>query len=321
MAAPTVIKWSDAGSPALTRTASSLINVLDYCLPQRGWVKEFSGTDKAVYRAGSGERKFYRVLNDGSFYFSSITYQYCHARITAYDSMTDVDTGAGQWGEGYITVSNSGTAVPRPWVCIVNETAVIFLVLPHLTAEAPTANGLVFGFGDTIPALPGNTARAFLAAGLLNSPLNNSCPVTCPLDNNTSPYANPLKCSRSLDGSRTALSVGLAVNGGNPGTANGTTYPFGVVDTTALSYPYNGELLCGRPMLNDGIAYSMGDYIPGIFYPCQKGNCFDNWGQYQSGDLLFLAARVVSCTSHQLTITLTAYTGALLVSLSGDHWS
>lgn len=322
MAAPTVIKWSDAGSPMLSRVASSFIGVLDYCLLRRGWTKDFSGAGKAVYRAGTGERKFYRLLNDGSFYYSTATYQYCHAKITAYDSMSDVDTGAGQWDEAYVTLSNSGTAVSRPWVCIFNETAVLLVILPHLTDNATAANSVVFGFGETLPALPGNTARNFLAAGLLLSPLQNSSAISCPSAQLVYSGLNPIGCNRSLDGSRTAINTGLIVNGGRPGVSSGSNSPFAAIDTTILSYPYNGELLYGRPMLDDGLDNSMGDYIPGLFYPCQKSSGFNNLGSYTSGQTTFVAVRVIACYAGMgLTGATTAYLGAILISLSGDHWS
>lgn len=167
MGAPMVIKWTDGGAPTLSREASSLIGVLDYCLPQKGWTKVFSGTDKAVFRAGSGVRKFFRVVNDDSFYYISTSYAYCLGRIDAFDAMTDVDTGTGQWEQSYFNVSYTGTPVPRPWMCIFNETTLLFVCLPYKTTgvDMGTANSILLGFGDTVAALPGNTSRSFVAGG------------------------------------------------------------------------------------------------------------------------------------------------------------
>ncbi|OHD21781.1 MAG: hypothetical protein A2Y38_12920 [Spirochaetes bacterium GWB1_59_5] len=323
MGAPMVIKWTDAGTPTLSRAASSLIGVLDYCLPQKGWTKVFSGTDKAVYRAGSGERKFFRVLNDGSFYYSGTTYQYCHAKITAYDSMTDVDTGTGQWGEQYFNLSAIGTAVPRPWMCVFNETTLLFVCLPTKTTglTLATSNSNLLGLGDTLAALPGNSSRSFLAGVSLYNPPANYSSIVCPLAEGTGANILKIRCNRSLDSARTNIDCGLFNNGGRSGVDNGSLYPFGRSSAAVLDYPYNGELLYGRPMLNDALAQSMGDYIPGLFYPCQKGNTLDNWGAYTADVTSFIGVRVVSSTGANFDTTIISDIGAVLISLAGGHWT
>lgn len=326
MGAPMVIKWTDGGAPTLSRVEGALIGVLDYCLPQKGWVKEFSGTGKAVYRAASGERKFYRVLNDGSFYYSSTSYQYCHAKITAYDAMTDVDTGTGQWGESYLPVSNSGTAVVRPWVCIFNETTVLLVVLPHLTTglTLATSNSWLGGFGETLAALPGNTNRNFIAGGILASPTASGSTLTFPLSagslSSYTSYAAPIRVNRSLDGTRLAINCGIIGNGGQHGAIQDNIYPFGRSDTVVLSYPYNGSLLYARPLIDDGVAYSMGDLVPGLCYALHKGNTLDNWADYASDDLDFIAVRV-ACPHGGLTTTSAGYIGAMLICKDAGYWT
>ena len=322
MGAPMVVKWTDGGAPTLSRVASSVIDVLDYCLPQKGWTKVFSGTDKAVYRAGSGERKFYRVQNDGSFYYSSTSYQYCHARITAYDSMTDVDTGTGQWGQRHFNVSNSGTPVPRPWMCIFNETTFLFVCLPTKTTGVTmaSANSNILGFGDTKAALPGNTDRSFIAGTWLSSPATNNCALSCPYSTIATGYAK-LVCNRSLDGSRTALDTGLFNNGGLSGAKDGELYPFGRSSAAPFAYPYNGEMLYGRPMMDDGSAYTLGDYIPGLFYPCHQGNTLNNWGEYTADSKTLVAVRVVSSNSISFDTTTASDIGAVLISLDEGDWT
>lgn len=326
MAAPTVIKWTDPGAPALTRTAGSLIGVLDYCLPQRGWVKAFSGTNKAVYRAGSGERKFYRVLNDGSFYYSSVEYRYCHAKITAYDSMSAVDTGAGRWEETFFSLSGSGTAVPRPWMCIFGEKAVLIITMPHETTDvvADTFNSLIVGFGETEPFVPTNAPRSFLAghvsSNVIPSPLGNyshlSVPGTYALGGNGTTAHGRMRCSRSIDGTRLSVIVGLNMNGGFSGDPVDNASPFGLNLLSLPTYPYNGELLYGRPFLDDGIIYSIGDYVPWLYYPCHKGGSFNNWGVYSSGAAQFIAIRVPPVWWGDI-FTTTDY-GAVLVKITED---
>lgn len=324
MATPTVIKWTDSGAPVLSRVASSFIAILDFCLPQRGWTKEFSATDKAAYRSSVGERKFYRVLNDGSFYYSSITYQYCSAKITAYDTMLDIDTGAGQWGETFFSLSISGTAVTRPWMCVFCEKTVLFIVIPDKTTglTLETANSFLTGFGETKPGLPGNTPRNFLAGHKIVStappaPTYNYCPLSSAATYVLNEAYGRIHCNRSLDGTRLGIPVGLIPNGG---TVDNTDIrkPFALSSTMALSYPYNGELLYARPMLDDGIAFSLGDYVPYLYYPCQKGNTFNNWGDYPSGAITFIAVRVVTLYSEGINTINSAHIGAVLLNISEE---
>lgn len=319
-----VIKWTDTNAPELLRVDSSLISVLDFCLPNKGWVKEFSGTGKAVYRAGTGERKFYRVLNDGSFYYGSTIYQYCHAKITAYDTMTDVDTGAGQWAESYFPLSINGTAVARPWMCIFDEKSVLLITIPSKTTglTLETANSQIMGFGETIVALPGNTARNFLAGHGMNNapgrPEYNYCPLVCAgtYALNASNYGK-ITANRSLDGTRTGINVGLVTGGGgfSPSTIQA---PFAQESTTILSYPYYGDLLHARPMLDDGIAGSPGDYIPWLYYPCQKASSFDNWGTCTALDSTqFIAIKVVTAGVGMDT-TIIGNLGAILIKITEE---
>ena len=70
MAAPTLILSNQSGAPLLTRAEGTFINVLSYCLTQRGWTIPFtSGASKAVYRSGSGiNQPYYRILNNKKVY-------------------------------------------------------------------------------------------------------------------------------------------------------------------------------------------------------------------------------------------------------------
>lgn len=79
-------KNTDASAPALTNVAGSLITVLDWVLDVgtgTHWEKVYTGTNKAVYRATTGNRFYLRVddtLGETAY-------------IRGYESMTDVDTG------------------------------------------------------------------------------------------------------------------------------------------------------------------------------------------------------------------------------------
>lgn len=290
MAAPTVIKWTDANAPVLTRRASALIEILDFCLPQRGWEKVFSGINKAVYRAGSGERKSYRVLNDGSFYAESSSYVYGHAKISGYDTMVSVDAGTGLWGTGYIYLSaqpNDSTGI-RPWLCIVDEKGFAFISVPGATAATVKDYACAPHYiGETVPSLPGESPRNIIAARYV---LDLDGTAITGVENEGD--QNAVACDRSIDGVRRGIKAFLKRNGGQEGCRQGYNEPAGNIVSCIYDYPYNGNVLCARPMLNDGVAFSLGDYIPGLYHSSQKYTGFENLQLYSDGSKNLLAMLV-----------------------------
>src|ERR1043166_1591690 len=65
----------------------SLITALDAALVTgQSWTTPFTGTNKKAYRAPSGNRLYLRVQDD-----APVTAK--EARITGYETMSDVDTG------------------------------------------------------------------------------------------------------------------------------------------------------------------------------------------------------------------------------------
>lgn len=81
---------ADVGAPTLSGDPGSLIALIDFILdigaPGAFWEKVFTGTNKAVYRATTGERWYLRV--DDAADESAI--------LNMYTSMSDVDTGVNQ---------------------------------------------------------------------------------------------------------------------------------------------------------------------------------------------------------------------------------
>lgn len=98
----------DVGAPVLSETVGSLIPIFDAVLvtgygsqTSLGWTKEFTGTNKAVYRSsGASTNLFYRfddTLNvDGNAGFIRCV-------VTVYESMSDIDNGSGLCGTFSIT--------------------------------------------------------------------------------------------------------------------------------------------------------------------------------------------------------------------------
>ena len=109
---------ADGGAPSLTGQNGSLITLLDWIigLPSDSadeWVKEYSGTNKAAYRAQKGNRLYFRVQDDGP------TAQAAReAGVRYFETMSDVDTGTVQ-----VPTSTQETALGQPWVWRKSNTA------------------------------------------------------------------------------------------------------------------------------------------------------------------------------------------------------
>ena len=120
---------SDASAPSLTSAPGSLIAVLDACLLNgygaksavTGWQKVFSGVNKAVYRATSGNR-FYLRVDDAD---NNV------ARVVGYETMTGVDTGTFSFptqtqvaGGLFLRKTNGSTG---GWAVFANSTSFYFM--------------------------------------------------------------------------------------------------------------------------------------------------------------------------------------------------
>jgi len=145
----TIYKSSDASAPSLTGQTGSLITVLDAVLVNgygskaaAGWAKTYSGTSKAVYRAASGARLYYRIQDDGPGLGS-----FREARLTGYVAMTDVDTGTNPFptaalaaplglGGAFMPIRKSASldATARSWIIVADARTVYMFFLSGDTA-------------------------------------------------------------------------------------------------------------------------------------------------------------------------------------------
>lgn len=131
------------GAPPLNNAPGSLIAVLDWALDVATgthWQKVFTGTNLAVYRATTGERRYLRVFDPNG----------TQAQVRAYETMSDASTGTGAFpSTAQRTVSTyfvykSSDATPRSYA-IVGDSR-FFLLTPE-----PAGNNISFklAFGET----------------------------------------------------------------------------------------------------------------------------------------------------------------------------
>lgn len=166
----TIYRSSDAGAPVLTGASGSLLALLDACLvngygakPAAGWSKAFSGVNKAAYRMGGGAR-MYLWLDDAPG-------TYANAR--GYQSMSDVDTGTGQFPTtaqaafSCLIKSNTADTTARTWLLFADHRTLYLFVLTGNTTSTIVHTPFAFGeFDSFVPADPYNVmiAPAFSAA-------------------------------------------------------------------------------------------------------------------------------------------------------------
>ena len=128
----TEYRSSDGSAPVLSGQAGALYAILKACLVDgygakaaAGWTEEFSGTNKGVLRPSHGNRFRCRVDDTGT----------TTARIRGYESMSDVDTGTGEFptdaqvsGGMYIGKSSTADSTARPWIVFADGKRFILFV-------------------------------------------------------------------------------------------------------------------------------------------------------------------------------------------------
>lgn len=153
----TAVTFSAAGFGDQTATGT----IVQKAAPL-GWAKEFTATNKRVYRSPntSGTRMYLRIDESAANRY---------ARARSYETMSDVDTGTGPCptdvqvsGGAYVTKTDatSGSA-SRPWAVIGDDRGFYFIGFYH-GSFAGSCHGAYFG--DVAPVFGGVDPWAFLVA-------------------------------------------------------------------------------------------------------------------------------------------------------------
>ena len=134
-----------------------------------GWLKSFSGTNKAVYRQGGGNQFYLRVDDAGT----------TTARVVGYESMSDVDTGTAafptdaQVSSGlYWSKSSTGNATTRPWMIFATD-SVLYLVV-NTNSSSDGSNSFIGVFADFKSYKPGDAYNTIIIGGTTSSPTSNN---------------------------------------------------------------------------------------------------------------------------------------------------
>lgn len=175
----TTYKSSDASAPAIARAVGDLITLLDAVLVNgygakaaAGWTKEYSGTNKAVYKPGAGSSgKYLRIVDDAVDYIGGT------AKLQVSDAASGVDTvtgvGVGVTGSTQFIHKPDSVANRGSWVMYADAKA--FVLLTQRTPAATTTDKHVsysaYFFGDAISYTPSTDPnRFFVGADLTTTP-------------------------------------------------------------------------------------------------------------------------------------------------------
>lgn len=238
-----ILRSTDFGAPTLNGTAGSLLGVLRALLDTGGsdayWQEVFTGTNKAVFRALSGERYYLRV--DDS------TAQY--ASVRAFDTMSDVDTGTNQFPSGAQMTnnvwhkSNTANSTARTYLGVASDRFFLLLVSGGWTGSGQD----LYCFGETKKTNPSDTgatvlraspnttlANGFQLGALSSSPFDQVSSYSAATANS----AGLMAVAKSSDGSAFAAAGVFFRPAGSPSVRFGTYADIALIPTyygTAVS--------------------------------------------------------------------------------------
>lgn len=126
-----------------------------------GWTKPFSAAGRAVFKSAAvdayGGGMCIRVDDTGT----------TSARVVAYESMSDVDTGLGPFptpaqmaGGGYWAKSTAANATPAAYAMFADARFFFWHAIPGVATNATYLGGVTRGFGDLLARRPAGDAFA-----------------------------------------------------------------------------------------------------------------------------------------------------------------
>jgi hypothetical protein len=182
----TTYKSSDASAPSIARAAGDLITLLDAVLVNgygsksaAGWTKEYSGTNKAVYKQGTGSSgKYLRVVDDGTDYCGGAV-----ADIQVSDGASGIDTvtgvSIGATTATYYIHKPDSVANRGSWVMYADSKA-FYLLTQRAPTTAVTDSHVSYSvsfFGDAISYAPTTDAYRFFTLSDQSSSPSSSVPL------------------------------------------------------------------------------------------------------------------------------------------------
>lgn len=267
---PIVYRWDDANAPVARGERRSLCDILYACLvtgygdkPAAGWTRPYVNAtfDKAVFRNNPATGTGFYLQIDGATATSANK-----AKIMAYETMSDVDTGLFPFSSAALselTVSSAAGTTARPWVLVADDRFFYFTVWSGSTA-APTNSTLTktdIFFGDIVKWYPSDNYACLLDIG------GGSSGAGLTLQNPDVSTSAFLNMPRKISGVATPVKPAY-IRGGGPGS---TTSP----GQYGLAWASGDPIMISRPHINNGESYTLRGWVPGLYYPCHPYTAFN----------------------------------------------
>jgi hypothetical protein len=239
-----------------------------------GWLRYFSGTNKAAYRMGAGNQYYFRYDDNGP---GAGTYK--EARVIMYETMSDVDTGTPANNTLYVRKSSTADSTAKRYILAADDRTFLLFV------QADGSYYWQYYFGDFYSFVPSDSYRTLCCARASeNSSGSNGVEWSEP----SSVFQAVLTGSVSHSGSliaRNYLGTGINMNathykcapyqtsGNNwtgliklPNAPNGGVYAgrFLLGDQTATLPHLRGRMRGLRRWLHDTNPYADWDTISGV---------------------------------------------------------
>jgi hypothetical protein len=228
----TVYKSTDASAPVLSGTAGTLIALLDACLVNGytgktalGWVKAFSATNSAVYRAPSGLRHYLQITDTGALGRGA-----GDSGAFGFETMTAFGVGSGQYPTPGQLVnglcwckSQANDATARSWMLVGDDRTF------YLAMNAQNTAPYIHAFGEFESYKAGDSFNSVIVG---SSSFNNNTATmgaVAPQAYGAAGASNGIFIARSytqLGSSLGAYFVGPMANAAGLG-ASGIAYPNG----------------------------------------------------------------------------------------------
>lgn len=237
-----------------------------------GWVKTFSDTDKSAYKSAAPDASgCVARIDDRSGRF---------ARLRAFKSMTDVDTGVGPTpmdaqvsGGLYILKSDLSNTASRRWVVVASDRFVHLAIAPSGTYVVDYDS---VAFGD-FPSLKSGDAYNFVVVGDIYDMSGSTSPGTYnALHFGQSSSGAYIVCSYTQIGGAVPASLYKPgfVSGNFSGAQVGGSFPVG-------PNPINGGVeICPTMLLEGNLNGNRRGEIPGLYgIPHALGASFDSKDQ------------------------------------------
>lgn len=167
----TIYKNTDGSAPVLSGTVDSYCALLSACLVNgygaksaAGWTAPFDGTNKTVFRNGTGStQRYWRILDDGTVPTSAAR----EATIYGYESMTDVDTGMNPFPAlvttSIVRKSTTADATARDWI-VAADARTAYIFVKSESAVGVAGEFLTVAIGDFFSFQANDNFRCFLIA-------------------------------------------------------------------------------------------------------------------------------------------------------------